>query len=193
MLIWIFFFSYAPPPNFEGGIQMKWLISILFNERDHACGLTVRCGFIFILWCLRCIKPHAWPKTTCMVSFIFILRLHVRCGVVRCGLSLAKTITAPHLIFVVTYAVRYIRCGLNDLKYVYFSNFKFFLPSQKLIFPFVLVQVLNYWASFSLFWVSFLNQHLLGLSNFFLQHHQNQSPGLERFGGHCTLLGISAK
>ena len=156
MLIWIFFFSYAPPPNFEGGIQMKWLISILFNERDHACGLTVRCGFIFILRCLRCIQPHAWPKTTCMVSFIFILRLHVRCGVVRCGLSLAKIITAPHLIFVVTYAVRYIRCGLNDLKFVYFSNFKFFLPSQKLIFPFVLVQVLNFELVFLHFGLAFL-------------------------------------
>ena len=85
----------------------------------------------------------------------------------RCGLSLAKTITAPHLIFAVTYAVRYIRCSLNDLKLVYFSNFRFFLPNPKLIFLFVLVQILNYWASFSLFWVGFLNQHLIGLSNYF--------------------------
>ena len=68
----------------------------------------------------------------------------VRCGAVRCGLSLAKTITALHLIFAITYAVRYIKFDLNDLKLVYFSNFGLFLPSPKLIFPFVLVQVLNY-------------------------------------------------
>ena len=60
-----------------------------------------------------------------------------------------------------------IRCDLNDLKFVYFSNFGLFLPNPKLIFPFVLVQVLNYWANFSLFWVGFPNQHLLGLSNYF--------------------------
>ena len=64
--------------------------------------------------------------------------------------------------------MRYIKCGLNDLKLVYFSNFGFFLPSPRLIFPFILVKVLNYWASFSLFWVGFLNQYLLGLSNYFL-------------------------
>ena len=62
----------------------------------------------------------------------------------RCGLSLAETIIAPHLIFTVTYAVQYIKCVLNDLKLVYFSNFGLFLPSLKLIFPFVLIQVLNY-------------------------------------------------
>ena len=83
------------------------------------------------------------------------------------GPFLAKTITAPYLIFAVTCTVLCIRYGLNGLKSIYFSNFGFFLPSQKLIFPFVLGQVLNYWASFSLFWVDFLNQHLLGLSNFF--------------------------
>ena len=98
------------------------------------------------------------------------------CGVVQCGLSLAKTITAPHRIFAVTYAVRYIRCSLNDLKLVYFSNFGLFLPSSKLIFPFVLVQVLNYWASFSLFWVGFLNQTILGCydyQNFFFFFWEN--------------------
>ena len=62
--------------------------------------------------------------------------------------------------------MRYIRCSLNDLKLIYFSNFGLFLPSPKLIFPFVLVQVLNYLLSFSLFWVGFLNQHLLGLSKY---------------------------
>ena len=72
-----------------------------------------------------------------------------------------------YIIFAVTYTVRYIRCGLNDLKFVYFSNFGLFLPSPKLIFPFVLVQVLNYWASFSLFLVDFPSQHLLGLLNLF--------------------------
>ena len=69
-----------------------------------------------------------------------------------------------HLIFAITCAVRCIRCGLKP---IYFSNFGHFLLSPKLIFPFVLVQVLNYWANFSLFWVGFLNQHLLGLSNYF--------------------------
>ena len=88
------------------------------------------------------------------------------CGVMRCGLSLAKTITTPHLIFAITYAVRYIRCGLNDLKLVYFSNFELFLPSPKLMFPFVLVQVVNYCVSFSLILVGFLNQHLIELSNY---------------------------
>ena len=48
-----------------------------------------------------------------------------------------------------------------------FQILGFFLPSPKLIFPFVLVQVLNYWANFSLFWNCFSSQHLLGLLNFF--------------------------
>ena len=56
---------------------------------------------------------------------------------------------------------------MNDLKSIYFSIFGLFLPSPKLIFPFILGKVLNYWTSFSLFWVSFSSQHLLVLSNFF--------------------------
>ena len=86
----------------------------------------------------------------------------------RCGLKFSQNHnhTVPHLIFAITYAVRCIRCGLNDLKLVYFTNFGLFLPSLKLIFPFLLGQVLNYWASFSLFWVGFPSQHLLGLSNY---------------------------
>ena len=56
---------------------------------------------------------------------------------------------------------------LNGLKLVYFSNFGFFLPNSKLIFSFISGQVLNYWASFSLFWVDFPSQHLLGLSNYY--------------------------
>ena len=35
------------------------------------------------------------------------------------------------------------------------------------IFPFVLGQILNYLADFSLFWVDFPNQYLLELLNFF--------------------------
>ena len=67
-----------------------------------------------------------------------------RCGVVlshfyyrtlRCGL--AKTITAPHFIFTVTYAILCIRCGLKS---VYFSNFGLFLLSPKLIFSFFLAK-----------------------------------------------------
>ena len=61
----------------------------------------------------------------------------------RCGLSLAKAITAPHRIFVVTYAVRY-KDRFELFEVGIFFKFWFFLPSPKLIFPFVLVQVLNY-------------------------------------------------
>ena len=53
------------------------------------------------------------------------------------------------------------------MKSIYFSNFGFFLLSQKLFFPLFLGQVLNYWASFSLFWIDFSSQHLLRLLNFF--------------------------
>ena len=63
------------------------------------------------------------------------------CGAIQ---SSAKTITALHLIFAVTCIVQCIRCNLNSLKLVYFSNFRLFLPDPKLIFPFVLGQVLNY-------------------------------------------------
>ena len=54
---------------------------------------------------------------------------------------------------------------MNGLKLVYFSNFELFLPNPRLIFPFVFDQVLNYWISFSLFWIGFPNQHLLRLLN----------------------------
>ena len=57
--------------------------------------------------------------------------------------DLAKTITVPHLNFVVTCAEQYIKYGLHGLKSVYFSNFGFFLPSQKLFFFFPL-----FWAKF---------------------------------------------
>ena len=63
------------------------------------------------------------------------------CGVVQCGLELAKTITVLHLIFAVTCAVWCIKCGL---KLIYFSGFELFPPSKKLIFLFVLGQVLKY-------------------------------------------------
>ena len=65
-----------------------------------------------------------------------------------CGLEFS-----PHLIFVVTCAVLCIR---YSLKLVYFSNFELFLPRQ----------VLNYWASFSLFWVGFSSQHLCSVVRF---------------------------
>ena len=78
----------------------------------------------------------------------------------QCSLELMKIITTPHLIFAGTCAVRYIRYGLKP---IYISNCEFFLPSEKLIFPFVLGQVLKYCVNFSLFWVGFPNQHLQGL------------------------------
>ena len=58
---------------------------------------------------------------------------------------------------------------MNDLKPVYFSSFELFLPSPRLIFPFVFGQFLNYWISFSLFWVGFPNQHLLRSLIFFIK------------------------
>ena len=58
--------------------------------------------------------------------------------------------TTPYFCGHMCGAVQFIRCGL---KLVYFSKFGFFLPILKLIFSFVLGQVLNYWVSFSLFWV----------------------------------------
>ena len=70
---------------------------------------------------------------------------------------------APHLIFAVTCAVWCIRYGLKP---VYFSNFELFLSNPKLIFPFVLDTVLNYWVSFSLFRDGFFNQYLLQLLNY---------------------------
>ena len=60
-----------------------------------------------------------------------------------------------------------VRCGLNGLKTIYFSNFGSFLPSSNWFFPVVLGKVLNYWASFSLFLASFYNQRLLALLNYY--------------------------
>ena len=51
----------------------------------------------------------------------------------RSGLEFSQ-----NLIFAVTYTVQCIKCGLNNLKSIYFSKFGLFLPSPKLIFPFVL-------------------------------------------------------
>ena len=146
------------------------------NSKSHILGRKYQSSL--------CVREGVRGAVRC--GFGSFLASHFAC-------SLAKTIIAQHLIFAVTYvvrcglkfsqnynrtayhfcghiygaSVRCIKCGLNDLKFVYFSNFGLFLPNAKLIFPFVLVQVLNYWASFSLFWVGFPNQHLLGLSNYF--------------------------
>ena len=48
-----------------------------------------------------------------------------------------------------------------------FFKFWAFPTLLKTNFSLFLGQVLNYWASFSLFWVGFSSQHLLGLLNFF--------------------------
>ena len=115
-------------------------------------------GGVFVVQCGAILDHFQHRILRCSLSKI-ITAPHLIFAVtyaVRCGLSLAKTITAPHLIFAITYAVRYIRCSLNDLKFVYFSNFGFFLPSPKLIFPFVLVQVLNYCLVFLYFGLAFL-------------------------------------
>ena len=55
-----------------------------------------------------------------------------------------------------------IRCEID----IFFKFWTF--PTQlKTNFSLFLGQVLNYWASFSLFWVGFPSQHLLGLLNVF--------------------------
>ena len=106
-----------------------------------------------------------------------------------CGLT--KTITVLYLIFTVTCAVRYglefsenhnrtaphfcshmcdVTYKMRFERYEVSIFFKFwFFPTQPKtnFFPFVFDQVLNYWASFALFWAGFHSQHLIGLSNFF--------------------------
>ena len=91
----------------------------------------------------------------------------MRCGVVRCGLKFSQNHnhTTSHFCDHICGAVYKMR--FEWLKFVYFSNFGLFLPSPKLIFSLCFGPVLNYWVSFSLFWVGFPNQYLLGLSNYF--------------------------
>ena len=122
--------------------------------------LASRCGLAKIIY-----APH----------LIFAFTYAVQCGVVWRGLDFSQNCnrTAPHLIFVVTCVIWCIRCSLNSLKLIYFSNFGFFPPSPKLIFHFVLGQILNYWISFSLFWDGFPSQHLLGYQTFFFLYFKN--------------------
>ena len=91
----------------------------------------------------------------------------MRCGVVQCGLKFSQNHnhTTSHFCDHICGAVYKMR--FEWLKFVYFSNFGLFLPSPKLIFSLCFGPVLNYWVSFSLFWVGFPNQYLLGLSNYF--------------------------
>ena len=105
-----------------------------FKTASRGVRGVVQCGFgqfltpHFVVWFRQnhnCTVPH----------FCGHMCGAVWCGAVQRVQSLAKTITAPHLIFAVTYAVRYIKCGLKP---IYFSNFGLFLPSTKLIFPFIL-------------------------------------------------------
>ena len=107
----------------------------------------------------NCITPYFCGHMCCVMRCSAVW-----CSAVQCSLELIKIITAPHLIFAGPCAVRYIRYGLKP---IYISNCGFFLPSEKLIFPFVLGQVLKYWVNFSLFWVGFPNQHLQELLIFF--------------------------
>ena len=122
--------------SFVEGIP-HFLISLLWSRSVR---YAMRCSFGSFL------APHfvRWFSQNCNCTVPYF------CGhmydTVKCGAvwSLAKTITASHLIFAVTCAVQCIRCGLNDLKSIYFSNFGLFLPSPKLIVSFILGQVLNY-------------------------------------------------
>ena len=58
------------------------------------------------------------------------------CGAVLGHLERSGLEFSQNLIFAVTYVVQCIKCGLNNLKLIYFSKFGLFLPSPKLIFPF---------------------------------------------------------
>ena len=60
------------------------------------------------------------------------------CGAVLGHLEQSGLEFSQNLIFAVTYVVQCIKCGLNNLKSIYFSKFGLFISSPKLIFPFVL-------------------------------------------------------
>ena len=88
---------------------------------------AVRCVF----WPILVLRYAVWfsqNHNRTAPHFCNYMCCAVLCGVVQ---NLAKTITAPHLIFAIICAVQCIRCGL---KLVYFSNFGLFLPSQNLFF-----------------------------------------------------------
>ena len=102
----------------------------------------------------------------------------------RCGL--AKTITAPHLIFAVTCVVwcslefsqnhnciishfcGHMCIAVYKMRFEEGIFFKFwvFRIQPKTNFSLCFGSSLNYWAIFSLFWADFPSQHLLGLSNY---------------------------
>ena len=88
---------------------------------------------------------------------------HVWCGAVWYSLEFSQkhNRTVP---LAVTCVILCIRCGLKS---VYFFKLWAFPTQPKTIFSLFLGQVLNYWASFSLFWVGFSSQHLLRLLNIF--------------------------
>ena len=130
-------------------IKASAFILMVIHHHTQGCSW---CGAVFghfqhcTLWC-------GLGKTITALHFIFAVTCAVRCGAVRCGLELAKTITALRLIFVVTCAVRCITYGL---KLIYFLDFGLFLPSKKLIFPFIFgpsLKILNQFI-FILGWLS---------------------------------------
>ena len=106
------------------GVVRFWVI-FSTAKMTRFRGVRVRCGAVLGHFQYHTLRCGL-AKTITAPHLIFT----VTC-VVRCGLSLAKTITASQLIFAVTYAMQCIRCGLNDLELVYISNFGFFLPSPK--------------------------------------------------------------
>ena len=93
------------------------------------------------------------------------------CGAVWCGAVLKfcqnHNRTAPHFCSHICDAVY--KMWFEWFEIVIYFKFWVFTTQPKTNFPFILVQVLNYWASFSLFWAGFLKQHLLELSFFFLK------------------------
>ena len=112
---------------------------------------VVRCGFKLFLTLHRSL--FLWS--------------HVWCSVVQCGLKFSQNYNciAPYFcghMYSMVYKMRF-----EWLEVGIFFKFWAFSIQSKTNFPFVLGQVLNYWANFSLFWVGFPSQHLLELSNFF--------------------------
>ena len=107
---------------------------------------VVRCGAVLGNFQHRTLQCSLAKTMHCTL----FLRSHVRCGAVQ---SLVKTITAPHLIFVITCAILCIRCGLKSAN---FLNFGLFLLSPKLIFPFLWAKFLIIKLVFIYFGLDFL-------------------------------------
>ena len=86
------------------------------------------------------------------------------CGVMRCGLEFSQNhnCTTPHF-------CNHMCCATYNMQFIASIFFKFWIfPTQlKTDFSVCFGPSFKLRASFSLFWTSVSNQHLLGLLNFF--------------------------